>query len=127
MLQNIGVKILQLNGSLSTHLVTRWSNKMARIRFNGLEYLAIGMGWNEDRRNKTGKLWRIKDGHPFHILVEKFGYVIVRDRDWAAAILKNPKDGTFAVLGCGSSDAPMTGSFLCDKVRAKKYGLHKLT
>jgi hypothetical protein len=100
---------------------------MGRIRVTGLDYLRIGMGWDEDRRNKTGKLWRIKDGHPFHILVEKFGYTVIRDPDYGAAILTNPKDGSFAVLGCGSSNAPMTGSFLCDKVRAKKYGLHKLT
>jgi hypothetical protein len=96
---------------------------MSRVVFKGLEYLAVGMGWNLDGRNKTGKLWRINDGHPFHILVDKFGYVVIKDPNYGAAVLHNPKDGSFVVLSCGSSDAPMTGSFLCDKVRAKAYGL----
>ena len=96
---------------------------MSRVVFKGLEYLAVGMGWHLDGRNKTGKLWRIKNGHPFHILVEKFGYVVVKDVAFGASILTNPKDGSFVVLSCGASDLPMTGSFLCDKVRAKAYGL----
>jgi hypothetical protein len=99
---------------------------MARVKFSGLEYLAVGMSWNLDGRNKTGKLWRIKNGHPFQILVDKFGYIVVKDPGYRASILTNPKDGSFVVLGCGASDAPMTGSFLCDKVRAKAYRLDKM-
>jgi hypothetical protein len=96
---------------------------MARNIFKGLEYLAVGMGWNLDGRNKTGKLYRIKNGHPFHLLVDKLGYKVIKDADYGASILTNPKDGSYVVLGCGASDYPMTGSFLCDKVRAKAYGL----
>jgi len=94
--------------------------------FKGLDYLAVGLGWRLDNRNKIGKLWRINEGMPFHILVDKFGYKIIRDSRFGASILYNPTDGSFVVLGCGASDAPMTGDFLCDKVRAKAFGLHKL-
>jgi len=97
---------------------------MAHTRYQELEYLAIGMGWNLDRRNRVGRLWRINVGHPFHILVEQFGYTVIRESSYGASILTNPKDGSYVVLGCGSSDSPMTGSFLCDRVRARRYGLH---
>ena len=94
-----------------------------RTMHKGLDYIAAGMGWNLDGRNKIGKLWRIKHGHPFHILVEKLGYTVIKDQDYGASVLMNPKDGSYVVLGCGASDYPMTGNFMCDKVRAKKYGL----
>lgn len=102
---------------------------MPRNVFKGLDYLAVGMGWRLDNRNKTGKLWRIKHGLPFHLLVDKFGYNVIRDEDREATILHNPVDGSFVVLrACllfrGKSS--YTGDFLCDKVRARDYGLHKL-
>ena len=96
-------------------------------RSSGLDYLTFGMGWYLDHRNKTGKLWRIKRGFPYYILIDKFGYNVIKKGDgYSSRILTNPKDGSVVVLGAGARDAPMSGNFLCDKVRAKKYGLHKL-
>jgi hypothetical protein len=86
---------------------------MERTRFTGLTYLAIGMGWKQDLRIKTGKLWRIKDGYPFHILVEKFGYTVVVDYNFGPTVLTNTKDGSYVVLGARDY-------FLCDKIYARR-------
>jgi len=100
---------------------------MPRILFEGLKYLTHGMGWRQDERVKTGKLWRIKHGSPFQILVDKFGYKVLSDGDWQATILHNPKDGTFVVLKAFllSNKSSYTEDFLCDKVCARAYGLDK--
>ena len=97
--------------------------------FKGLDYLAVGLGWRLDNRNKTGKLWRISRGAPFHILVDKFGYNVICDEPREATILYNPKDGSFVVLKAClffRDKSSYTEDFLCDKVRAEAYGLNKL-
>ena len=50
-------------------------------RSSGLDYLTFGMGWYLDHRNKTGKLWRIKRGFPYYILIDKFGYNVIKKGD----------------------------------------------
>lgn len=85
-----------------------------RVKFKGLDYLAVGMGWDLDTRVKVGKLWRINHGSPFHLLTDHFGYKVVRDPDYGSTVLSNPSDGSYVVLGS-------SGNFLCDKVYAKKH------
>jgi len=93
---------------------------MARTRFTGLKYLAMGMGWNQDLRIKTGKLWRIKEGYPYHILVEKFGYTVKVEYDIGPTVLTHPEDGSFVVLG-------PKDYFLCDKVYARRNHLYLIS
>ena len=100
---------------------------MPRTLFKGLDYLPNGMGWYQDKRVKTGKLWRIKYGAPYQILIDKFGYKVLSEGSWQATILHNPKDGTFVVLGAALlfKKSSFTEDFLCDKVCARAYGLDK--